>query len=517
MPLEETIAIIDLGTNTFHVLIIEITSTGEKRVKDKFREAVKLGEGGIATHKITPEAYQRGINALLKIRTLLDSKKVDRVLAFATSAIRSAHNGKAFIEEAKAKANIDIQIINGNEEAALIYQGIRYGLSLPVHQDVLMVDIGGGSVEFIVGNRQTAKLLRSVNIGAQRMMDVAGSFDRISPAQIEAVEQYYQNELYGLISEIKEFPISMLVGSSGTYETFGQMAAHDAGEKNFSDNINGYRFDVKRFKKLYKKLIQSTRAERQSIPGMELLRVDMILMGTILTDLIINELNIQEIQVSNYALKEGILANYLSEQGNDQTEAYLNRDPREQAVINLACKFGCSIENADYVSLLARSIFDQTQMLHNFGTEERQLLHFATLLVDIGHYIQRSGHHKHGQYIIQNSALPGFSGKELLLMANIVRYHRKSLPSLDHLHYNVLYKEDKNIVNKIGGILRLAVNLNRAHRKVVQSVSLHVLPNREMQLKVYSSVPANLEIEAAADAKEMFEKAFETRLSIVQG
>jgi exopolyphosphatase/guanosine-5'-triphosphate,3'-diphosphate pyrophosphatase len=517
MPVAETIAVIDLGTNTFHVLIIEITPTGEMRVIDKFREAVKLGEGGFAAHTLAPEAYQRGMQALLKIKTLLDSKPVSRVLAFATSAIRSADNGKDFVAEAYAKTGIEIQVINGNEEAALIYQGVKYGLALPVHQDVLIVDIGGGSVEFIVGNRQNAKLLRSVNIGAQRMTDITGPFDQISPAQIQSLIDCYDRELHALLTEIKEFRIKTLIGSSGTFETFGVMAAHDAGEKNFADNLNGYRFDVKRFKKLAKKLISSTRAERLTIPGMEALRVDMILMGTVLTDFLVERLGIEEIQVSSYALKEGILSNYLNEQGNDQSEAYLTRDPREQSVVNLAVKFGCSIEKADYTSRLALSLFDQTQMWHNFGADERQLLHFSTLLVDVGHYIQRSGHHKHGQYIIQNCALPGFSGKELLLMANLVRYHRKSLPSLDHLHYNVLYKEDKNIINKLGGILRLAVNLNRGNRKVIQSVTMHSLPNRDLLLKVYAPVSAQLEIEAAMEAKEMFEKAFETRLTVVQG
>lgn len=518
--MKDTVAIIDLGTNTFHVLIIEITLDNEFKVIDKFKESVKLAEGSESGNHIIKEAFQRGLDALLKIKQVIDSKNVSKTISFATSAIRSAQNGKEFIQKAYESTGIEIQVINGSEEAALIFNGVQFGVSLPVHKDVLVMDIGGGSVEFIVGNRQGPKFLRSLNLGAARILERVGTFDQISQAQINLLQTIFENELNPVINEISEFKLQTLVGSSGTFETLGILSANDANEKELADNLNGYHFDMKRFKKLYKKILNSTRAERQIMPGVEALRVDMIVLGAMLTNYVADKLAIESFKVSTYALKEGIMLNFLSEYKNDEEELsnkYLDKSPREMTVINFAKKFGISHEKAEYMARLALSIFDQTQIIHNFGPEERELLYFSTLLVDIGHYIQRSGHHKHGQYIIQNSSLPGFSGKELLLMANIVRYHRKSLPSIEHLHYNVLYKEDKNIVNKLGGILRIVVNLTRTNVGAIQSLTMNMPNSRELVLKVLPSSGYNVELETetAKEAKEMFEKAFEIQLQII--
>jgi exopolyphosphatase / guanosine-5'-triphosphate,3'-diphosphate pyrophosphatase len=510
----EQLAVIDMGTNTFHMLIVE--REGESfKVLDKIKEPVKLGEGGIQSNVISPAAYERGLLALQKLDTIIQSRGISQVFAFATSAVRSATNGKAFIQDAAEQTGIQVQVINGNQEAALIYEGIKYGVSLPVHQDVLIVDIGGGSVEFIVGNRLHSKLLRSVNIGAARLREIFQPADPLLESQEQAIEQLLDQELSTLIEEIRDFDVHTLVGSSGTFETLGMMLVHDANEKILLDNLNGYKFDNKRFRKLYKRIVTSTREERTAIRGMDLMRVDMIVLGSIIVRYILDKLPIQEIVVSTFALKEGILVNYLNEQRDSQRPEVLDYNQRKQSVNSLALKFGCNPEKGHYVAGLALSLFDQTKFIHQLGALERELLEYATRLVDVGHFIHRSGHHKHGQYIIQNSGMPGFSGKELILLGNIVRYHRKSLPSEEHWHFNVLYKEDKSVVNKLGALIRLAVNLNRAQRQIVETVLLSFSPGLAI-MEIHASQPARIEVEAVVDAKALFEKAFDLRLEVHQ-
>lgn len=509
---KNTVAVIDLGTNTFHLLIIETGAAGAYRVLDKIKEPVKLGEGSLETAAISPEAFERGLVALEKFGGVISSRKAARVLAYGTSAIRSARNGPEFVAAARARAGIEIQAINGNEEAALIYEGIRYGLPLPVHDDALMVDIGGGSVEFIVGNKLGAKLLRSLRIGAARMLARIAPGDPITPRQQEQTRAVYREEMRDLLAELREFKLKKLIGSSGSFETLGALAARDAGEKALKDYLNGYRVPRQRFAKIHRKLMTSTRDERLKMPGMEALRVDMILMGSLLTELLVEELGLEEIIVSEYALKEGMLVNYLNEL-RAAPEALADANQREQAALLLAERFGCSVEKGRFVSRLALSIFDQTRFLHGFGPQARELLHYACLLVDAGHLINRSGHHKHGQYIIQNSNLPGFSSKELLLLGNLVRYHRKSLPSGEHWHFNVLYKDDKDTVEKLAGILRLAVNLNRSNRQIVSSVTLDY--SEELTtLRAQCRMPADYELESARASRELFERGFGTRLEV---
>lgn len=509
----QIVAVIDLGTNTFHLLIIETGAAGAFRIIDKVKEPVKLGEGAAETGAIAPEAFERGLAALEKFSGIIAAKKAARVLAYGTSAIRSARNGPEFVAAARARSGIEIQAINGNEEASLIYEGIRYGLPLPVHDDVLMVDIGGGSVEFVVGNKLGAKLLRSLRVGAARMLARVAPDDPIPLRQQESVKTIYREEMRDLLPELREFKLRKLIGSSGSYETLGTLAAHDAGEKILKDYLNGYKVSPGRFAKIHERLMSSNRAERLKMPGMEELRVDMILMGSLLTDLLIEELGLEEIIVSEYALKEGMLVHYLKELRAEPEET-ADANQREQAVVRLAERFGCSLEKGRFVSRLALSIFDQTRFLHGFGPLSRELLHYACLLVDAGHLINRSSHHKHGQYIIQNSGLPGFSSKELLVLGNLVRYHRKSLPSSEHWHFNVLYKDDKDIVEKMGGILRLAVNLNRSNRQLVSSVTLDY-SEALTTLRVQTQRPAEYELESAEKVRELFERAFGTRLEIL--
>ncbi|MCS7086927.1 MAG: hypothetical protein NZ534_12715, partial [Bacteroidia bacterium] len=165
---DETVAIIDLGTNKFHLLVVRVVSPHEFSVVEKYKEPVLLGES--EEERLTPEAFERGLAAMRRFKRLIETRGAKTTLAFATSAIRTAANGADFVRKVFEETGISVRVINGNEEAAYIYRGIRFGLNLPLDEDVLMVDIGGGSVEFIVGNRLNVKLLRSVNVGASRLL-----------------------------------------------------------------------------------------------------------------------------------------------------------------------------------------------------------------------------------------------------------------------------------------------------------------------------------------------------------
>lgn len=513
----ETVAVIDLGTNTFHLLIVELNDRNEFIVKEKFREPVKLGEGGINSSEIAPAAFERGLKALKNLKKLIDTRRAERIFAFATSAIRSASNGQAFIKAAKDATGLDIRIINGNEEAALIFQGVKNAVYLPPEQNTLLVDIGGGSVEFTVAAENQIRLLRSLNIGAARLWSGLKFSDPVSQEEIEACRDVLRNETRQLISELKDFNLRLMVGSSGTFDTLATMIAYQNKDIHSLEHINGYRFDKDQFDFIYKKLISLKKTERSVLPGMDSTRVDLIVVGAITIDFLLRELGIQHMMLSSYALKEGILYNYIEarKSGTWTVTGSGDRYMRERAVRNLGIRFQYDEAHGDQTALLALSIFDQMEKVLGYGEDEREWLKYAAMLHDIGHFLNRSGHHKHGQYLVLNSAMPGFSTDELLIISNVVRYHRKSYPTRDHLHFAVLHPNHKTLVRQLAGILRIADNLDRGHRHLIRTLKVDISGN-QIQIIVDADESVDIEIQSAMAIRELFEQVFERRLIIHQ-
>jgi exopolyphosphatase/guanosine-5'-triphosphate,3'-diphosphate pyrophosphatase len=515
---EQTIAIIDLGTNTFHLLLVDLQSNETFRIAEKFKEFVRLGEGGITDGRLTDEAFARGLAVLDKFNKLIEARGIVHVLAFATSAIRSAANGPEFVAEVRRQTGISVQVIPGNEEAALIYQGVRHGITLPAHESVLLVDIGGGSVEFVVADALRPKLLRSLEIGGARMLAQFPGADPLLPAQQAAIRAHYAAALTPLLAEIRALGVRRMVGSSGSYETLGGYIAYRQGNHLAEHNPHGYTFGVAALYPAIQTLVNTPREQRLRLPGVDASRVDMIPYGGLLVEYLAQELAIEEVTISGYALKEGILYDFLDRMRLGRPGLMgLGQQPRhrERTIRALGSKYGWNEPHVEQVARLARRLFVLTQPLHGYGERELEYLEYAALLHDIGHFVNHSGHHKHGQYIILNSNMPGFSTDEQALLANLVRYHRKSLPSKEHLHFNLLYRDDKVLVRRLAGLLRLADNLDRGKRGLVQDLGIELQGNA-LTLLVKAEEPVDLEIENAVMNRELFEEAFDLQVIIRQ-
>lgn len=514
---KETIAIIDLGTNTFHLMIAEVDERDDYVIKGKYKEPVKLGEGGLSSGKITEDAYKRGIDALKMFRTIIDTSGIVRVLAFATSAIRSSSNGAKFIEDAKKEANILIKTINGNEEASIIFEGVRNGVQLPFEERVLVMDIGGGSVEFIVAHEGRAEFLRSINLGGARLLEKIKPSNPISAKEIANLYVLLEKELGGLIEELKEFDLSMMVGSSGTFESLAALTAYFRKDKVATMNINGYRFERKDFELLYEKLLLSTRQERMKIEGMDNTRVDMIVLGACMVNYVLQALLLDQVMVSTHALKEGILHRYMRDKKMRLTKFIgpADRNLRVKAVQALAIKFQYDQEHVLKVSELASMMFDLLEPYHHYGAVEKELLQYAAILHDIGKFIQVSGHHKHSQYIVANSNLSGFNTTELLVLSNIVRYHRRAIPKIEHQPYAILLPKDKKLVQILAGILRIADNLDRGHRNYVTGLKINV-SSEKIEISVQALNNIDMEIKFALENSDLLEQVMARKVEIKQ-
>ncbi len=304
--MKNNIAVIDMGTNTFHLLVAEMDHQGY-HIICRERVAVKIGMGGINDGRITDEGAQRAVNAIRDFKSTLESYSVKKTLAFGTSALRNARNGSDVTQRIKEETGVETRIIDGNEEATLIYEGVRSAMPLGKEKS-LIVDIGGGSVEFIISNEKEIYWKQSFEIGGQRLLERFQKHDPILPAEIHALNDFFLRSLSPLSQAIDLHMPEILVGSSGTFDTLSEIHC-------LRNNIS-YREEpetpltVASFHEIFNEFKTKDRQQRMQIPGMIEMRVDMIVVACCLVDFLLKKYSFQKIRVSSYSLKEGVLATY---------------------------------------------------------------------------------------------------------------------------------------------------------------------------------------------------------------
>jgi len=304
----DKIAIIDLGTNTFHLLIVAIQD-GEEKVVFKEKIAVKLGEGGISEGNISEAAKERAIKTMLYFNNKLKEEKVENIFASATSAMRNAGNGKEVMQNIYEATGISVQLVSGLDEAKFIHRGVKKVLEI-TSEPALIVDIGGGSVEFIICNQTEVFWMQSYEIGAQRLLDKFHKHDPILPKDIDKLDDFLRKELAELKMKMDIYQPHHLIGSSGTFDTLIDINYQEKGMEK-PDDVS-FSLSIEDFDNIFNEIIHKNREERMTIPGMIEMRVDMIVVAVCLIQFLIENNEFLNIQVSTYALKEGLLDAILS-------------------------------------------------------------------------------------------------------------------------------------------------------------------------------------------------------------
>ena len=301
---KRTVAVIDLGTNTFHILVAHVDTSLQYQIIYRERIPVMIGKSGINQGIITEEAQERTLEALRRFQAIITQYQVQEVHATATSAFRNAKNGQALADRILTETGIEVNIIDGSTEAEYIFQGVRKAVNLP-KEPVLVMDIGGGSVEFIIGHRHKVLWKQSFEIGAQRLLDRFEIQDPISPGNIQDLFAYFKETLYDLMQVKSRFQPQILVGASGTFDTLSDMYTLRISSLTATSTPPPIPYES--FSGILDELSQKNRTERLLIPGMLEMRVDMIVVASWLIKFVLDQFNITHIEVSNYALKEGVL------------------------------------------------------------------------------------------------------------------------------------------------------------------------------------------------------------------
>ena len=508
-PAEFRIAAIDVGSNSIHMVIAQTDADGGMTTLWRLKEMVGLGRISFPSRRLTYEAMDRAVETLRRFQEEAVRRQCERVVAVATSAVREAENGGDFVQRTRRELGLHVRVISARDEARLIYLGVRHEIDLAGPH--LMFDVGGGSVEFIVGDAERPLMLESRKLGAARMTAKFVKSDPISGDELKALLGHYDQELEELLIGIRSQKIVGVVGTSGTIETLAAMCGDASGSNGDSEHF----IQAPALAKLTGDLLESRSKDRAKIKGLDDGRKDQIVAGALLVNRLFEKLEIKRMRISSSALREGLLIDYLT---RNRPELQVRREvpePRRRCVIDLARRCNWQQAHSEQVAKLCVRLFDQLKPLHGLGTRQRELIEYGALLHDIGWLVGRKKHHKHSKYLILHGNLEPFSPREIRMMGSIARYHRKAYPSSAQNSYRKLREKDRYIVRVGAALLRIADGLDRSNSTVITDLRCRIR-DRKVDIVVKARGDAELEIWSARSRSQLFAKVFERTVGCSQ-
>lgn len=501
------LAAIDIGTNSFHLIIVELKSNGFFDIIDRDKEVIRLGEGNPGDIKIIQsESIERAVETLKRFKGIADSRNAE-IHAVATSAVREARNSDEFTSRIINETGIEIEVISGIEEARLIHLGISNAVDI-FNNKTLSIDIGGGSTEFILSEKGRVIYANSLKLGAVRFTNKFFPNGIVKSSSIFECNKWIEGVIFPVVREITQIGFDKVVGSSGTITSAASMIAGLDNSSEIPVSFNNACFSEANLKLILEKVLKAKSVnERKKIAGLDAKRADIIPAGLLILSKIFEKFEIHEMTVSGYALREGIIYNLIQQRREDSSSKE-KMSIRSESVTKLSASCNFPREHCEHVAELAKQIYLQLNDLHKLPKSAFDYLIAAARLHDIGYHIAHSQHHRHGQYIIRNSELLGFNDTEIQIIANIARYHRKSHPKKSHEQFMSLSEKNKEIVKKLAAILRIADSLDRSHLETVEGVKVNINANSvELELFGKNENP-EIELWSFDRRKGLFEETY---------
>ena len=498
------IAALDLGSNSFHLLVADVHPDGTFEPITREKDMLRLGDDVARSGRISPSLADRAVASVRRLRQLADGLGTQEVIAKATSAIRTATNGSELVDRIEAETGVEVEVISGLEEARLIFAAVRASLVLEP-APALCVDIGGGSVELVIGDAAGLRWATSVPLGVGRLTAELVQSDPPSRADRAALEARIRADLAPTLGEVLGRRPQMAVGTSGTINDLARLAAVNEGGE-FPASANGLRIEAEPLRALQRRIVRMRSAERRRLPGIEEKRADLLPAGVTLLATIFDIFEIDSMVTSDWALREGIVLDAVRVHDPDDW----SDDPRalrRAAVAGLARRCGSDPEHSQQVTRLASSLFDQTRALHGLGDSDREMLEYAALLHDIGQHVSRKGHHRHAAYLVDHAQLRGFAPDEIEFLAALVRHHRRGEIKTSEPRAAALDKNARERLRRLAALLRLADGLDRGRRGVVEDLDIQIGADLVV-LRLQTRDNAELELWGVRRRRELFEKVF---------
>jgi exopolyphosphatase/guanosine-5'-triphosphate,3'-diphosphate pyrophosphatase len=506
--MRERIGVIDLGSNTTRLIVMGYTPHHSFRLLDEVRESVRLAEGVGADGKLQPKPMERAVATMRLFNNLCVSTGVTEVVPVATSAVREASNREAFLERVEREAELRFRVLTAEQEAYYGYLGVVNTLDL---RDFFLIDIGGGSTQVTMARGRGFVRAFSQPVGVVRFTDRFVRSDPISSKDFKALEAAAAEAFAGLdwlrsSGALQAQGRATLAGIGGTIRTLAEADMKANGYP--LDRVHGYVLARARLEELITQLRGMTLRQREELPGISRDRADLILAGAVILAQLMGQGGFDAITVAGQGLREGLFYERFLV---DETPP-LFADMRGFSVQNLARLYNYEALHAAKVRELSLAMFDQLRPLHGYGDAERALLGFAATLHDIGLAVSYYDHHKHGEYLIANAALLGFSHREIAIMALLVRYHRKGDISVDP-YRPLLAPGDEQLVARLAALVRLAEYLERRKSQVVQGLRVEL--GEKVRIVTRTVGDATVEIWDANRGAGLFRKAYGREVEIL--
>ncbi len=512
------VAAIDVGTNSVHLLVVDIDSRGEVSIVEKARRQVELGRGGSGMERIAPAAFRRGLEAIGAFAAAVRSLEVDHVTAAATSAVREAANGKEFRDTVKEQTGIHVRVISGLEEARLVYLGVRSDLDF-ASGPAMLLDLGGGSLEWVLAcpspaDNPASGLLASgtLPLGHIRLSSSLLTTDPISSDEISTVRREVSAHSEALIAAARQHGVGTVVGTSGAIRTLARMATLARGEPRPAQR-HGILMSTDELGELVERMTGRKRSWLDDLPGMDPRRRHTLPAAAVVTHAVLECLGAAGLVTSGRSLRDGLIQDWILQNGGVISRRDGATGPRDRAVLAVIERFGVELSHAEQVVRFATALFDGTRELHDLGDDDRLLLQHAARLHDVGHHIAGEDHNRHGEYLLRHTPLYGFTAPEIEVLCQLVRYHRGSLPKRRHSAYGSLPRVDRRRVRILAGMLRLADALDRSHNQPISNLTVEYSEGA-LLVRAVAGAPAHLERWAADRRHTLLSNALDIEVSV---
>ena len=503
----EKIVIIDQGSNSARLVIVELFGDGHDLLVDERKESVRLGQDMDRDGFLKPQRVAETIKTLKMFKRLCDTSNVSRILAVATAAVRRAKNQRSFLDEIQATCGIKVNVLSEEEEATLVYRGVINSMDIPKG---LILEIGGGSTKIVYYNRRTILNYATMPFGAVTLTDLFAD-DGVSPKeQTEKIEEFFTEQFKKIdwLSEVE--PDVQMIGVGGSFRNLYKI--NKIVRKYPLDTVHNYTFAVDDFRSIYEMVRVLDVEKRKRIRGLSPARADIMPAAMAIVKAFTDYMHVESFVVSGSGLREGIMFN----QALPQTVERPISDVLSYSLSTLVRYYECDEKHVEHVVQLSIQLFKQLRVLHKFPRQYLKVLKIAASLHDSGMRVKYYHSHKHGWYMVLNSAIYGATHREIVLAAFVVGCHKKEdINPADWARYkDIVTEEDADVVRKLGVLLTIAEALDRSRSGVVTGINCDVLGDSVI-MKTLVSGDASLEVRCAASVNAEFRRSFRKNLEIL--
>lgn len=501
-PYDEAVrrlGIVDLGSGTARMVVFTYAPGEHFRLVDEIRETVRLGEGLATLGRLSESAMHRAFSALRLYADYARATGLGELRVIATSASRDAENGSRFLQEIR-KLGLPVQVLSGEEEA-------RYGVLAVANsfnfQDAWVMDLGGGSAQFSRMKDRTYQEGRAYPLGAIRLTELFLKSNPPKKGEIEDLERFVRREMKEVLAQVRQNPLP-LVAMGGTVRNLAKLAQR---RKDYPlDLVHGYFLSREALEEVVALLAQRTTEQRRRLEGLQADRADVIVAGGLVYRTVLREGGLEGLWTSGQGLREGAFYREFL------PTPHLLSDVRGFHVRNLFARYPQDCGHTNRVRHFCCLLFQQLSPLHGYGQAEERLLDEAALLHDIGMSVGYYDHHKHGEYLIMNGAIPGLTHREQALLGLLVRYHRKGEPR-PGVHRSLLQEGDSKRLLRLATILRISEHLERSRVGRVKGLKVEI-GSKQVRLTLLAQEEPWVELTETRKQARLFQHAFGLELLV---